>query len=144
MVCRRFRPQQHQHHQRKDHDRGSHGNLSCVTIGQYIHDYGSYYAHLSTTNAPPPIRTMRSRSSDGMITKVLRPHTPGAWFCKNSWGSWWGPEGGYFWISYYDKHAGQHPEMGAVSYQDVRTYDHTTIRYFYDYHGWRDTLTDVI
>lgn len=115
------------------------GTAMCYS-SSYIQNYGTYYAHYQ-----PPSSSQEPNHAIAICgwddAKITPAPQLGAWLCKNSWG-YWGPEQGYFWISYYDKVCGQHPEMGAVSFQDVE-YEPYFAQYSYDYHGWRDTMAEV-
>ena len=119
--------------------------FGAIIIG--FSDYNQYYDKINYTYYLPPSSPLGQTHDVAIIgwddNKITQAPEPGAWLCKNSFGTGWGIDG-YFWISYYDKHCCHYDSREwCASFQNVEPLPYNKT-YYYDFHGWQDTLNDCI
>jgi C1A family cysteine protease len=69
---------------------------------------------------------------------TIAPPGNGAFLVKNSWGPAWGPEGGFFWVSYYDTKFACTSAVGV--FNGVEPVSNHAAIYQYDPLGWTTTI----
>jgi len=113
----------------------NHGGLSASFYwsSSYLKTGGYYYP--PTGSAPYGNHMITIVGWDDSHSVTGAPG-PGAFLCKNSWGSSWNGNG-YFWISYYDKFLG-HEELSLFkNAEPVTNYDYI---HQHDPLGWTTSL----
>ena len=113
---------------------------TCLySSGEFLQN-GIHYQPASSSYLPNHSVTIVGWD-DNLMTQAP---SPGAWLCKNSWGTGWAFDG-YFWISYEDKSCAKNVDMGAVAFNNVELLPPNKPKYFYyhDYHGWRDEVDEI-
>ena len=120
-------------------------NGAMATSLTYTYDFMSIDDYFHYQPLSDPIFYTHAVSivgwDDNKTSTYHTPPAPGAWLCKNEFGTDWGNDG-YFWVSYFDKFVAREPEGGAVSFQNVEPKKYDNI-YYHDYHGWSDTMTET-
>lgn len=96
---------------------------SCKEVG------GQYYYYRTSGNANHAIIVVGWDDNVPTSNFLTAPEEPGAWLCRNSYGTDYA-DGGYFWISYCDKSLDG--TMYAIEVEKAGTYDYN---YHYDTNG---------
>jgi len=89
----------------------------------YNQAHTSYYQPASDTSAPSGHAVTIIGWDDNFAATnfTTAADGPGAWLVKNSWGTAWG-NGGYFYVSYYDKCFGSAIYSTSGSYKDTAVF----------------------